>query len=102
MTTSNPNEHYHQLNSETGRINWSELLPHFARGVVIWLAPGEDLIAAASYFAADNRQQVEQMMAQQRLRPSNDDDARRWSQTEPEFWAVVVAPWVLVQEITAD
>ncbi len=93
-------EIYHKLNSETGRISWKELLPHFARGVVIWVAPGEDLVAIASYFAEDDRQQVESLMQQQKVRLSSDEDARIWHEADPEFWAVVAAPWVLVQELT--
>ena len=28
-----------------------------------------------------------------------DEDAKRWEQNKQTFWSVVVAPWVLVQEI---
>ena len=30
------------------------------------------------------------------------DDARAWVESQPSFWAVVVAPWVLVQPISND
>ncbi|MCP4994198.1 MAG: DUF2288 family protein, partial [Gammaproteobacteria bacterium] len=26
------------------------------------------------------------------------EDAKRWNETDPDLWAVVVAPWILVQE----
>ena len=35
------------------------------------------------------------------LRRASDDDARRWSAQNTEFWAMVIAPWVIVQEIDA-
>jgi hypothetical protein len=33
------------------------------------------------------------------LHRAMDEDAMRWEQCNSEFWAVVVAPWVLVQEL---
>ena len=33
------------------------------------------------------------------LHRAMDEDAIRWETEKSEFWAVVVAPWVLVQEI---
>jgi len=32
------------------------------------------------------------------LRNTSDDDASGWNEGAYELWAVVVAPWVLVQE----
>ncbi len=89
-----------QLNLETGRLGWPELQRHFARGVVITLSGDMDLVEVASRFAQDDRASVEQWLGQGRIWRASDEDARHWSRTEPLFWAVVVAPWVLVQEIT--
>jgi len=33
---------------------------------------------------------------------ADDVDARDWERRNPVLWAVVVAPWVLVQERTAS
>lgn len=87
------------LNAQTGRIRWPELARHFARGVVLRVAPGEDLVAVAGLLVADRADEVDRLYRTQRLRRALDDDARRWQQNETEFWAVVAAPWVLVQEI---
>jgi hypothetical protein len=54
----------------------------------------------ASRFAQDDRIRVEQWLDQGNIRRASDADAQHWSRTEPAFWAIVVAPWVLVQEIT--
>lgn len=89
-----------QLNQETGRLGWPELQRHFARGVVIALSAEMDLVEVASRFAQDDKARVEQWLGQGRIRRATDADALRWSRDEPVFWAVVVAPWVLVQEIT--
>ncbi len=87
-----------RLNLETGRIGWGELARHFARGVVVRVAPGTDLVAVATAMAGDDRAAVERWMACGDIAVATTDDARRWARRDEAFWAVVVAPWVLVQE----
>lgn len=87
------------LNSQAGRVGWDELARHFARGVVVCVAAGEDLIAVAEGFVADQADDLAERYEAGRLHRALDDDARRWARDGAEFWAVVVAPWVLVQEI---
>jgi hypothetical protein len=88
------------LNAQTGRIAWSGLARHFARGVVVCVAPGEDLVEIAECFVADRAEAIGRLYAEGRLHRAADDDARRWQADDARFWAVVVAPWVLVQETT--
>ncbi len=87
-----------RLHRETGRIGWAELARHFARGVVLRVAAGTDLLAVATAMAADDRGAVERWMASGELASATTDDARRWERDGGLLWAVVVAPWVLVQE----
>jgi hypothetical protein len=87
-----------RLNYETAVIEWHELVRHFARGVVIKINPSLDLIDAAECLAADNVEQLESWVSSDKLSRASDDDARDWTAREPEFWCVVTAPWVLVQE----
>lgn len=95
------NETLHRkLNLETGRLSWPELQRHFARGVVITLDPELDLVEVAARFAEDDREHVGAWLEQGRISRASDADARRWSGSSPDFWAIVVAPWVLVQEMT--
>jgi hypothetical protein len=89
-----------RLNLETGRLGWPDLQRHFARGVVITLAANMDLIEVAAGFARDDTARVEQWLSRSCIRRATDADALHWSTTGPVFWAIVVAPWVLVQEIT--
>lgn len=88
-----------KLNLETGQLPWSELQRHFARGMVVVVGPKLDLIEVAAAFAEDNRQQIEQWLQQEQLARAHDEHAMKWIEQEPEFWSVVVAPWVIVQEI---
>jgi hypothetical protein len=89
-----------KLNLETGRIAWTELQRPFARGVVIRVGPSLDLVEVASCFARDDKDAVAAWLAAATLAKADADDARAWQQREAQFWALVVAPWVLVQEIT--
>ncbi len=91
-----------KLNLETAQLAWPELERHFARGVVIKVANGMDLVEAALQVAENNAAAVQQWLADGRLAKSDLSDAEDWHARKPMFWAVVVAPWVLVQEVVAD
>jgi hypothetical protein len=86
------------LNAQTGKLSWLELARHFARGVVVCVDPSEDLVEVAECLVRDSSATVEQLYFQGKLHRAADDDAIRWQESNSEFWAVVVAPWVLVQE----
>lgn len=86
------------LNAQTGRISWTELARYFARGLVVCVRPGEDLVAVAEMLIADDAEKVGKLYEDGLLHRALDEDAMRWQEEHTEFWAVVVAPWVLVQE----
>jgi hypothetical protein len=87
-----------KLNLETAQLGWSELERHFARGVVIKVA-GLDLVDAARAEKYGNR---EAWLAEGRIARAELADAEDWHARQPMFWAVVVAPWVLVQEVLKE
>lgn len=91
-----------KLNLESGQIEWSELQRHFARGVVIALSTELDLVEVALKFTEDDSCVIENWLATGQIRRADDDNARNWEQTGAAFWAIVVAPWILVQEIKID
>ena len=88
-----------KLNLETGKISWPELQRYFARGVLVIVSDGADLVATAKAVSEDDKNYIEELTKNGTLIRAHDEHARRWQQTDPVFWAVVVAPWVLVQEI---
>lgn len=88
-----------RLNLDTGRIDWPMLARHFARGSVIVVAAGTDLVEVAAAFAEDDHGRLEIWLAEGRVAKATDADAQGWHARSAVFWAVVVAPWVLVQEI---
>jgi hypothetical protein len=88
----------HELLAQTARITWLELEKHFARGVVLRVAADRDLVEVATALANDDKGAVERWLEAQQLMHLDSDTARRWSAGRVELWAVVVAPWVVVQE----
>ena len=88
-----------KLNRETAKIDWQELQRHYASGAVIAVATGADLIEVASQLSLDNKVMVETWLGDGTLAKVNDQQAAQWFEQQASLWAVVVAPWVLVQEI---
>lgn len=87
-----------ELNQQTATVAWNELIKHFARGVVIYVDNNLDLIDVAHHVTADNVKYIEACLADGSLRRATDDDAKDWNLRTPDFWCVVAAPWVLIQE----
>lgn len=90
------------LNRETAKIAWQELQKFYARGVVIAVAEGMDLIAVATALHRDDTEQVSAWLQQASICHVDDATAQAWLDAEKVVWAVVVAPWVLVQEINDE
>lgn len=91
-----------KLNLETAQLAWPELERHFARGDVIKVAVGVDLIDAALHIAENDAATVKVWLADGRIARAELADAEDWHARPPMFWAVVVAPWVLVQEVLRE
>lgn len=87
-----------KTNSETGRIHWQELQPQFAKGILVIVDQSLDLIEIATAFIGDDSKQVGALMKRNKVRKAETEDAQRWQLENTEFWAVVAAPWVLIQE----
>ncbi len=88
-----------KINHETSKISWQELQKFYAKGTVIAVAAGADLIDVAMQVSDDNTVAVEQWLADGTLSQANDQQAALWHEQDTTHWAVVIAPWVLVQAI---
>lgn len=100
--TCNQTELREAINLETGKIAWHELQRHFARGIVVVISAELDLIDVAAKFVEDDKNTIEQLANQNKLCRAQDEHAQQWHANNSEFWACVIAPWVLVQEITTE
>ncbi|MFN3163674.1 MAG: DUF2288 family protein [Pseudohongiellaceae bacterium] len=101
MTDSEPNDSEalkQKLNVDTGKISWQLLAEHQQRESVVEVDPGLDLVEVACEFVRDNRDQVEEWLNAGLVAKVDDKKAEQWQQENREVWAVVVAPWVLVQQ----
>lgn len=87
-----------KLNRETAQIKWAELQKFFAQGRAIWVDPSLDLIAVAKLVASDDSSAVKQLMDKKQLAAVADECAANWFECDQLVWAVVSAPYVLVQE----
>ena len=88
-----------KLNHDTARIGWNDLREAQQQELVIRVSVDLDLIDVACQFTLDNRAQVQAWMEKAQVQKVDAGQAEGWSLEERELWAVVVAPWVLVQEL---
>ena len=100
MNQFNDEELQQALNLETAQIGWTELQRQFAGGRLIKISSELDLINTAMKFVRDDKSTIETWVEDGHIHPATDDDARDWHAKQANFWSVVVAPWVLVQEIS--
>lgn len=98
MTDSETTDLKVKLNLETARLPWADLARYFAGGRLVRVAPDMDLLAVAVAVAEDHSTQVSAWLEAGLVRPVSDEEARCWHETGAALWAVVVKPWVLVQE----
>lgn len=92
---------YAKLLGETAPIGWDELQPFFARGALMRVAGELDLVGVALAVAEDDGASVSTWMRDGKVGRLEADQAQDWHDRRPLLWAVVVAPWVLVQERAA-
>lgn len=88
-----------KVNMETSRIAWKELQKFFASGAAVEVSTQLDLVEVAMQMHHDNRAQFEHWLQAGLVGKVTDAQAGAWTATDSEVWAVVVSPWVLIQEI---
>ncbi|EZQ18538.1 hypothetical protein CF98_16670 [Halopseudomonas bauzanensis] len=94
-----PSETYAAILGATAQIEWNALEPHFARGELLVVDSGLDLVTVAQAFIDDDSAKVKDWMAQGLLGAATDTQAADWFERNPDtLWAVVIRPWVLMQE----
>ena len=86
-----------KLNHDTAKIGWGSLHEHQQQNSVIAVSVDLDLIDVACEFTLDNHALVKRWLEQGQIKKVSDEQARQWKIEDRELWAVVVAPWVLVQ-----
>ena len=91
-----------KLAEETGTLRWAELERHFARGAVVAVADRLDLLEVAQAMARDDHAALAEWLAAGLVQRATDAQARTWQAADAELSAVVVAPFVVVQDVRHD
>lgn len=100
MTTKNQKEILRaKVNLETSTIAWKELQRFFASGAAIQVSKDLDLVEVAFQISEDNKKQVSQWLSASKIGAVTDAQALAWYEADADVWAVVVSPYVLVQEV---
>ena len=86
-----------QLNLQTARISWPELERFFAKGQVLQVSADLDLVNVAEALIEDNTEKFTQWTQTCQVQHLSDAVAKQWVTDDGNLWAVVVAPWVVVQ-----
>ncbi len=89
----------HKLLAETSKIAWKELQVFFAQGNAVHISSKLDLVDVAIQMSRDNAEQVKQWMDAGLIAPVSDEQAKLWYDNDILVWAVVVKPWILVQNL---
>ena len=87
-----------RLNRETAKINWPEIQRFFAQGRVILVHAEQDLVRIGAHFVRDEVEVIQTLLHEEAIRIAEIKDAESWEGRQITLWAVVVAPWILVQE----
>lgn len=82
---------------QAARIRWHELQTYYAHGSVVAVDAGLDLVEVAVQLGLDNTDRFRAWIDAGQVAPVSDSQAMAWYEADETVWAVVAAPWVLVQ-----
>jgi hypothetical protein len=93
-----PSPLYAKLLGETARIDWTELERFFAQGKLLLVKPDADLVGVAESIANDDKSRITEWLSTGVIQAMPNNIAADFAARKPALWAVVVSPWVCVQE----
>lgn len=90
-----------ELKAQVMACSWPELAPHFARGGLLLLSPGLDLLEAAKVIAGDDASALQGLLDSNGLTKLDDEQARDFESRKGSirFQFLILQPYVLAQEI---
>lgn len=90
-----------EIKKEIGLIAWKDLAHFFAQGSAVAIHTELDLAEVALQFTHNNTAAVSTWMREGKVAKVSDEQARAWFDADQAVRAIVISPWVLVQEIEA-
>lgn len=88
---------YAKLLGETAIIEWKALERFWAKGDLIWVDPALDLITVAEAMAENRSDLFAKWRSDGTVGPVSADQALDLQTRDPEIWAVVVSPFIVIQ-----
>ncbi|WGV21530.1 DUF2288 domain-containing protein [Pseudomonas putida] len=88
---------YAKLLGETAIIEWKALERFWAKGDLIWVDPSLDLIAVAEAMAENRSEIFAKWRSDGTVGPVTAEQAQELQSRDPEIWAVVVSPFIVIQ-----
>ncbi|GLH35701.1 MULTISPECIES: DUF2288 domain-containing protein [Pseudomonas] len=88
---------YAKLLGETATIEWKALERFWAKGDLIWVDPSLDLIAVAEVMAQNRSEMFAKWRDDGTVGPVTAEQALDLQTRDPEIWAVVVSPFIVIQ-----
>jgi hypothetical protein len=85
---------------DEAELDW--LKPHLHKDAVVIVNPDLDLLDVGVAIAQDETQAVERWIGEQLILKPTTADVDRWNAGHPKFRAIIVQPYVLVQELAAS
>ena len=95
--TEEPSTLYAKLLGETAVIEWKALERFWAKGDLIWVEPTVDLIEVAQAMAENRAESVALWRNAGTVGAVTAEQALDLQSRDPEIWAVVVSPFILIQ-----
>lgn len=89
---------YAKLLGETAIIEWKALERFWAKGDLIWVDPSLDLITVAQAMAENHSEAVANWRSAGTVGAVSAEQALDLQQRDPAIWAVVVSPFIVIQE----
>lgn len=91
-----------ELTEMLDEAEWEWLMPHVKRDAVVIVAPGLDLVEVGVAIANDNTATVERWIHEQQIYKPSPEQISVWEQEQTHrFNALIVQPYVLVQDLAA-
>ncbi|MBP0027474.1 DUF2288 domain-containing protein [Roseofilum reptotaenium CS-1145] len=88
-----------RLTQEVDRAQWQWLKPHIARDNVVVVTQGLDLVDVGVAIATDQLTSVQHWISEQLITKPTLEQLNHWERVEDQqFEALIVQPYVLVQE----
>lgn len=88
---------YAKLLGETATIEWKALERFWAKGDLIWVDPALDLITVATAMAENRSDIFDKWRTDGTVGPVTAEQASELQTRDPEIWAVVVSPFIVIQ-----